>query len=64
MNKRDTLETQLNVLENFDPIIPEEYKDSEYLMLGNLMPSVQKSINSNEKKTKACCFRYNEFLDG
>ena len=41
MNKRDTLETQLNVLENFDPIIPEEYKDSEYLMLGNLIASVQ-----------------------
>jgi len=44
MNTRDTLDTQLNVLENFDPIIPDEYKESEYLMLGNLMPSVQKKV--------------------
>ena len=36
MNARDTLETQLNVLETFDPIVPPEYKNSEYLMLGNL----------------------------
>ena len=58
MNKRDTLETQLNVLENFDPIIPEEYKDSEYLMLGNLMPSVQqKVLIQMKKRPKACCFR-------
>ena len=50
MNKRDTLETHLNVLETFDPIIPEEYKDSEYLMLGNLMPSVQQKVLSQMKK--------------
>ena len=49
MNKRDTLETHLNVLETFDPIIPEEYKDSEYLMLGNLMPSVQQKVLSQMK---------------
>ena len=34
MNTRDTLETQLNVLENFDPIVPDEYQNSKYLMLG------------------------------
>ena len=50
MNKRDTIETQLNVLETFNPIIPEEYKDSEYLMLGNLMPSVQQKVLSQMKK--------------
>ena len=50
MNTRDTLDTQLNVLENFDPIIPEEYKKSEYLMLGNLMPSVQKRVLNQMKK--------------
>ena len=50
MNTRDTLETQLNVLENFDPIIPEEYKNSKYLMLGNLMPSVQKKVLDQMKK--------------
>ena len=44
MNTRDTLETQLNVLEGFDPIVPEEFKNSDYLMLGNLMPSVQKRV--------------------
>ena len=50
MNKRDTVETQLNVLENFNPIVPEEFKKSEYLMLGNLMPSVQKKVLSQMKK--------------
>ena len=50
MNTRDTLETQLNVLENFEPIVPEEYRNSEYLMLGNLMPSVQKKVLKQMKK--------------
>lgn len=44
MNTRDTLDTQLNVLENFDPIIPESYQDCEFLMLGNLAPVVQKTV--------------------
>lgn len=44
MNTRDTLETQLNVLENFSPIVPASYQDCEFLMLGNLVPSVQKSV--------------------
>ena len=44
MNTRDTMDTQLNVLENFEPIVLEEFKDSEFLMLGNLMPSVQKKV--------------------
>ena len=46
MNTRDTLETQLNVLEKFNPIVPDKFKDSEFLMLGNLMPSVQKKVLS------------------
>src|SRR5690606_36458091 len=50
MNTRDTLDTQLNVLENFDPIIPEEYQDCEYLMLGNLAPTVQKLVIERLKK--------------
>ena len=41
MNSLDTLDTQLNVLESFDPIIPESYKDCKYLMLGNLVPAIQ-----------------------
>ena len=50
MNTRDTLDTQLNVLENFDPIVPKKHKESEFLMLGNLMPSVQKKVLSQMKK--------------
>ena len=44
MNTRDTLDTQLNVLENFQPVVPESYQDCEILMLGNLVPSVQSSV--------------------
>ena len=50
MNTRDTLDTQLNVLENFNPIVPKKYQESEFLMLGNLMPSVQKQVLSQMKK--------------
>ncbi|RYY37895.1 MAG: sugar kinase [Sphingobacteriaceae bacterium] len=44
MNSRDTLATDLNVLADFDPIIPESYQDCEYLMLGNLTPQVQQTV--------------------
>ncbi len=44
MNIRDTLVTDLNVLADFDPVLPESYKNSEYLMLGNLTPSIQKRV--------------------
>ncbi len=44
MNIRDTLVTDLNVLADFDPVLPEAYKTSEYLMLGNLTPSIQKRV--------------------
>lgn len=44
MNSRDTLVTELNVLEAFDPVIPENYQDCEYLMLGNLTPIVQSTV--------------------
>jgi sugar/nucleoside kinase (ribokinase family) len=44
MNSRDTLVTDLNVLADFDPKVPEEYQGSEFLMLGNLMPSLQISV--------------------
>lgn len=53
MNSRDTLETQLNVLENFDPKVPDFYKDSDMLMLGNLHPLIQnKVLNQMTKKPK------------
>lgn len=44
MNSRDTLDTQLNVLGTFDPVVPAAFKDCEYLMLGNLMPSIQQAV--------------------
>ena len=44
MNSRDTLVTELNVLENFDPIIPASYQGVDYLMLGNLSPQVQSQV--------------------
>jgi len=44
MNSRDTLITELNVLADFDPIIPDSYQDCEYLMLGNLTPQVQQTV--------------------
>ena len=50
MNSRDTLITDLNVLADFDPKIPESYQDSEFLMLGNLQPSVQMSVIKQLKK--------------
>jgi len=43
MNKRDTLITELNVLEHFSPVVPEKFKDAEIVMLGNLHPLVQNS---------------------
>ena len=44
MNNRETLDTQLNVLENFDPVIPDEYQNCKYLMLGSLLPTLQKKV--------------------
>ncbi|MEY4927494.1 MAG: hypothetical protein RI894_1930 [Bacteroidota bacterium] len=44
MNTRDTLATDLNVLADFDPTLPEHYTDSEYVMLGNLTPTVQLNV--------------------
>lgn len=44
MNNRDTLITELNVLENFEPQIPDSQKNSEIVMLGNLHPAIQLSV--------------------
>lgn len=51
MNSRDTLVTELNVLGDFDPVIPESYQDCEFLMLGNLTPKVQETV-INRLKTR------------
>ncbi len=50
LNTRDTLVTELNVLENFTPEVPNSYQDCEYLMLGNLDPAVQESVIKQLKK--------------
>jgi sugar/nucleoside kinase (ribokinase family) len=53
MNSRDTLITELNVLEHFDPIVPDSYQQCDFLMLGNLSPDVQlKVIERLEKRPK------------
>jgi len=44
MNTRDTLVTDLNVLADFNPVVPESFQGSEFLMLGNLMPKLQMSV--------------------
>ncbi|MHB8261685.1 MAG: PfkB family carbohydrate kinase [Bacteroidia bacterium] len=44
LNNRDTLDTQLNVLADFNPIVPASYQNCEFLMLGNLMPSLQLKV--------------------
>ncbi|MES2430374.1 MAG: PfkB family carbohydrate kinase [Bacteroidota bacterium] len=51
MNSRDTLITDLNVLADFNPVVPESYQSAEFLMLGNLDPKIQLSV-INQLKTK------------
>ena len=51
MNSRDTLVTDLNVLADFNPIVPESYQGAEFLMLGNLDPAIQLSV-INQLKTR------------
>ncbi len=50
MNTRDTLVTDLNVLLDFNPVIPESYQGSEFLMLGNVNPSLQISVVEQMKQ--------------
>ncbi|MBX2890671.1 MAG: bifunctional hydroxymethylpyrimidine kinase/phosphomethylpyrimidine kinase [Saprospiraceae bacterium] len=50
LNTRDTLDTQLNVLATFDPVLPQAYQNAEYLMLGNLTPQVQMRVLQQLKR--------------
>src|SRR4029078_9675313 len=52
MNSRDTLVTDLNVLADFDPKLPGSYLDSEFVMLGNLQPTVQMNVIRQLKRPK------------
>lgn len=44
LNSRDTLETQLNVLADFNPVVPQNFKDADVVLLGNLHPNIQISV--------------------
>ena len=65
MNTRDTLDTQLNVLETFNPIVPEDFKDCKYLMLGNLIAvCTAEGSGPTAYASEIGGFRYHELLDG
>tara|TARA_S200000501_G_C20784352_1_gene726480 strand:+ start:111 stop:1004 length:894 start_codon:yes stop_codon:yes gene_type:complete len=53
MNMRDTIDTQLNVLEHFNPKIPKDLLNSNYIMLGNVIPSVQLNVLSQLKNNNS-----------
>jgi sugar/nucleoside kinase (ribokinase family) len=50
MNTRDTLITDLNVLADFNPVVPDSYQGAEFLMLGNLVPAIQMDVINQMKK--------------
>ncbi|WP_339726206.1 PfkB family carbohydrate kinase [Maribacter stanieri] len=50
LNSRDTLATELNTLEDFNPVVPEDYNDADVVMLGNLHPIVQMGVIKQMKK--------------
>ncbi len=63
-NQRDTIYTDLNVFADFKPIIPEKCKDSEYVMLGNIDPSLQLSVLDQVRETKfVVCDTMNLWID-
>jgi len=52
MNDRTTLRTDLNVFADFDPKLPASYRDSEYLLLGNIQPALQRSVRNQMKSAR------------
>ncbi|MAS19358.1 MAG: sugar kinase [Leeuwenhoekiella sp.] len=65
LNSRDTLITELNTLADFNPVVPESYKDAEIVMLGNLHPLVQLSVldQMNKKPKLAILDTMNFWMD-
>jgi len=65
LNTRDTLDTQLNVLAEFDPVLPETYRNAKYLMLGNLTPDVQQRVldQMNERPKLVALDTMNFWID-
>ena len=65
LNTRESLVTELNAFETFDPVISEKFKDSEYVCLGNLHPSLQKKVISQISKPKlVMCDTMNFWIEG
>ncbi|MFK7905165.1 MAG: PfkB family carbohydrate kinase [Chitinophagales bacterium] len=65
MNTRDTLITELNVLGTFDPVLPESYKNADFVMLGNLSPDVQRKVveQMNERPKLVAMDTMNFWMD-
>ncbi len=65
MNMRDTLATELNVLADFDPVLPASYRKSKYLMLGNLTPAIQRKVieQMDERPELICMDTMNFWMD-
>ena len=65
LNVRDTLFTDLNVFEKFDPVIPDNYKKSKYLCLGNIAPTLQLRVLDQMDNTQfVVCDTMNYWIEG
>ena len=65
LNVRDTLFTDLNVFENFDPVIPDKYKKSKYLCLGNIAPTLQlRVLDQMDNSQFVVCDTMNYWIEG
>ena len=65
LNEAHTLDTQLNVFESFEPVIPDSYRQSEYVFLGNIDPELQiKVLDQIEKPKLVACDTMNFWIDG
>ncbi|MGH9340342.1 MAG: PfkB family carbohydrate kinase [Acidobacteriota bacterium] len=65
LNEAHTLDTQLNVIADFQPKVPQKYQDLEYVFLGNIEPSLQRQVVSQVRKPKLiACDTMNYWIDG
>ncbi|MEO6696023.1 MAG: PfkB family carbohydrate kinase [Ignavibacteria bacterium] len=65
LNTRESIVTELNAFETFDPVISDKFKDSNYICLGNLHPSIQKKVISQITKPKlVMCDTMNFWIEG
>lgn len=66
LNVRDTIETQLNVFEEFNPVLPESYKTCRYVVLGNIDPKLQRKViqSLSRKPELVVCDTMNFWIEG